>query len=1311
MINRLGAPLMAIGMKFNSYSPLLLTVLFCALIAHDPPAASATKPVAVVGGGLYGKFDSDRFVHRIMADSEIAWEDRGNSLDPSEFSRYSLVLWFSGATEEWSQRQVADFNAYLENGGRFLHTEGGIYLGALGRNLKPFPWLGAKSWNYHSKERIEGRFLQPQHPYLSGVDTSGKYNWLSAWYSLSPDEKTVSLIGTDTNSLLTVTPVGRGEIIWFWNGLFRVREDRASAPAMERIFKNILAAAQPLAVAEQIRTSVAAFSARPEALVAWKRDWQNGSQEDYFFLPAYPRPDEHLAVVSFYSAMDERDTQFFLCQSLASQQVKVVLPPLRQAGTGKEYTGHLKLLISERPPKVPSLARKGQEGLPDKLGRFMLTPVEGAFAVNDWRPRVLWLELSTLGLPAGDYETRLSLSGSKGHELRIPIQTRVYPVRMPQKRLVELRYWGGGVPSREPFLRELKRQGCSQITISYPDLSQIRLTETGQSLQQALKTDPQLFAAAEFPALDFSGVYDSAILAGLDNGLHYVLIHDVRTGFWVAQAGTGLKVEWEASAQDWPEEFRRIYTAYYRKLYRYLTERGFSEADLLWMDEPDMESIEKTYIPRARLHAAAGVGSGATWTAGGFMTPEQLRTFSPYTTSWSMYTITLPNFLKFWKDSSVPFHPRARAGITRGGTGMELRSSYNAARNLGWTIVYYGEPVSFLCTGPLWKEWLYYVDFDADGQRPQGVEGERLLAYGSSDPADGQTPLLSSSDWEGARDGIDDANLVRILEWYLNELRPRAASNKALAETLRAVEADRDTWFKGGSQACFRIEPKQYRVKATAYDYDAVEPPSSSALELLKKRVLDHLQRLAAFAGNAAPSLLWHDKPLIQRGDVKATLHLPAMPDDSMKQAVTDFRNKCRMLAGKELPVLNCDAWNKDPSRTAIVVGTASEKTVQDILTAKGWKVDCRYPGPGGYVIKSDPKDNLILITGPDRIGVARGLRNFSVFLDGRGHWLQAEWTRPPLLPPGQLQALVMGRMLTVQGHEPQRDSVRTQLRIDPAAGLRLVEHIGRGGKVHQVQIVARAGRPAVAVTEEVGIHLLARQEHVKQGVAVHQAVVLGRRASRLRVVMGHDQRRLVGMRVEGLGQPLELGLAQPAPNYARRVHRIQQEPIRMGRLDQDHVLVRRQRLATGLALRKGLPEHLAAVVVAHQQIRRQTGLAQRLRQLPQHGIVARQSIVEGTVAGDEHRRRTRAQRQDLVAHAHKVLHQVDSTRFAVAVGRDVDVRQEREAVGVGGELFGSQTRSSQQSGSGGQGAGQEASTRKTYSSGRHSVLAKAVGG
>ncbi len=970
---------------------LFLAAFFCSQTARSQPIASESKPVAVIGGGQYGKFDSNRFIHRILADGDIAWEDRGNSLDPSEFARYSLVLWFSGATEEWSERQIADFKTYLEDGGRFLHTEGGIYLGALGRNLKPFPWLGVKSWNYHSKERIEGRFLQPQHPYLEGIDTGGKYNWLSAWYTLTPNENTVSVIGTDANSLLAVTPVGRGEVIWFWNGLFRVREDRTAAPAMETIFRNILAAARPLPIAEQINTIAPAFSREPGALVAWKRDWQCGSQSDYVFQPPCPRPDEHLTGIAFYSAIDERDTQFFLCQSLKSQQVEVAMPPLRHAGTGKTYSEHLRLFISERPPKAPSLAREGQENLPDKLGRFMLTPLKDAFVVNDWRPRVIWLELSTVGLPAGDYETRLSLRGSDGHELQIPVKAKIYPVRMPEKRLVELRYWGGGMPSREPFLRELKRQGCSQIMISYPDLSQIRLLETGQSLQQALKSNPDAFAATDFPALDFSGAYDSGLLAGLESGLHYVLVRDVRTGFWVAQAGTGLKVDYQATAKDWPEDFRRVYTSYYRELYRYLTEKGFAEVDLLWMDEPNMESIEKTYIPRARLHAAAGMGSGATWTAGGFLTPEQLNTFSPYTTSWSMYTITMPNFLGFWKDQSAQFHPRARVGITRGGTGLALRNPYNTARNLGWTIAYYGAPVCFLATGPLWKEWLYYVDFDAEGQRPQGVEGERLLAYGSSNPADTETPLLSSSDWEGARDGIDDANLIRILEWYLKKLTPLAASNKALAETLQAVEADRATWFKGDSEESFHIEPKQYRVKDTAYDYDAVEPPSSSAMELLKKRVLDHLQSLAAFQRDTAPSLSWHDRHLVQRGEVKAALYLPAMPDDSIEKAAAEFQNKCHILAGRELPVLACATWKEDPSRIAVVIGTVSEKAVQDILTAKNWKTDGTYPGPGRYVIKSDSNDNLILITGPDSDGVARGIRSFSVFLDGRGQWLRPE--------------------------------------------------------------------------------------------------------------------------------------------------------------------------------------------------------------------------------------------------------------------------------------------------------------------------------
>ena len=963
---------------------ILLTALCLAYAdtrAADPPFAG--KPIAVVGAE-YGKYDIKRFQYLILAPSDIAWELKGEFLDPEEFPDYSLIILFSSCPEELTPQQMAAIRDYLEQGGRVLHTAGGIYTG-VHRKLQPYPWLRTEAWSYHGNSkppRFSGSFLLKDHPYLVGVDTSKAYNWQDSWYSVKLAEGALNIIGDGDRSCFCVAPVGKGELIWLWEGVFRLRQNKADAMALHEVFRNIIRAVKPLTVPTQIEQDVPELRTDPSTLVCWRRDWDFGAQDDYVFARPYPEDGDRVKGLGFDSAMDERDTQFFLCQSLTPQKVAANLAPLRHAGTDREMPGKIRLLISAKPPLVPSLVRKGMEHLPGKLGAFMLAPVESEFEIESHRPRVLWLELSTHGLAPGRYSSRVSLRGATGDTVDLPINVKVYPVRMPKNRLAQLRYWGGSMPSREPFFSELERQGCCQVVVSYPNTDRIRVRGTDLTLRKALKAKPTVFSVDRFPELDFTEMYDDALMGTLGHGLNFILVRDVRTGAWVASAGAGQRMDWR-DPSPWSGDFQTLYSRYYQALYEYFRERGFDDADEIWMDEPTMDAIRKRYVPRAKLHARGGMGSAATWTAPGFMRPEDTNVFARYTTGWSMYPIMFSKFLRFARAGSIEMHPRARIGITRGGCGFALRNPYNKARALGWQLIYYGEPVSFLCTGPLWKQWLYYVDFDRDSNRPEGVEGERLLAFGSSDPNDEATALLSSSDWEGARDGVDDANIARILEWYLKALAPRSKGIPRLAGILGRIRNDKARWFGEESPIGFGLEPAQYRHKDLSYDYVKLVPPSSTGIEMAKKRMLDCLEELAPYAGEVSGSLYWHKWELVSKGKVKSSVVIPDGADPRLHAAVEEFLRECRQLCGKA-PALR----RSQAPEVSIVVGTSADPLVREIMAARGWRADSTYPGVGSYLIKRDKEAGLLLVVGTDLEGTILGLRNFSVFLQGRGRWL-----------------------------------------------------------------------------------------------------------------------------------------------------------------------------------------------------------------------------------------------------------------------------------------------------------------------------------
>ena len=942
--------------------------------------SAGTKPILLIKDGNFAQYDIPRFIDRVLAPNGIVWVEV-TTFVPEDFSQYSAVILFSGITKALSPEEIESTKKYLESGGLIVHTGGGLFLSGFKRNPKLHPWLKALSWNYHSKTRIAGKFLVPNHPFLKGVDTSREYSWMNGFYSITPGEGTTAIIGDGTYALLSDTPIEKGHLVFLWEGPFRTRETTpAEREAYEKILLNIIQSTDPLTKKEEVSAKFRSAGLSEDSLLLWKRDWQYQPQERALFIPSFPEKEEIISTLSFASAMDERDTQFFLCQTGKTTNLTVSASPLKRISNNQEYPSALSLFVSEKPPVIPSLIPKDGEALPQKLGEYNLTPITGKISLVTPEPRIIWVSLSTMGLEAGEYRSTLTLSTDK-QKSSLPISVKIFPVRMPVQRPVELRYWGGGMPAREPFVSELERQGSPQLTLSYPDLKKILVGEEKIPLSDALKKKPALFDPDNFPILDFEPAYGEAIKEGLSHNLTYIWFRDVRTGSFVAAAGTGEKTDPDVS--QWSEKFQKLYTLYYKALYAYFTGKGFLKVDLIWIDEPSSEEIQASYIPRAKLFAEAGMGSGTAWTAGGFMTPEEINTFAPYTSDFSMYTIMLPKFLQFMKEGVLKLHERAYIGTTRGGTGLLLRNPYNSSRTLGWTIAYYGQPVSFLRTGPLWKGWLYYVDFDEKGARPEGVEGERLVAYGPE-----MKSILSSSDWEGARDGVDDASLVRMLEWYMEKLAPLAGKRADLATTLAKIARNKENWFGKNGKGIFQIKPSQYHVKELSYDYDTLIPPSSSAIEELKRKVLEDLALLAPYAKLLSASLKWHEVLLVENGKSNLSILIPQNADPAIVAEASSLAKKIASLSGFLPKILQTSSLpsGKGPF---IVAGSSEDLLVKNTPVEGAHPIKLPALQQGDYRITKDSKGTILLINGADTAGVTIGIKNFGRFLKAEGGWIE----------------------------------------------------------------------------------------------------------------------------------------------------------------------------------------------------------------------------------------------------------------------------------------------------------------------------------
>jgi len=960
---------------------------------------AAGKPVAVIASGNASAGDRKFFQYYVTARLKVVARDRGEFLDPSEFAKYSLVAWLRGCDREFTPVQIAAMKRYLEDGGQVLMTNGAIY-GALGRSFKDMAWVGARAWTYNGK-RWPVEVLAKGHPYLKGVVTEGA-DWLKTYHGMI-DHQGIRILGHGNASVLSTTEVGKGRLIFSSYGPYDARDDIAKAGIMQ-IYRNIVPAAKPLTEYEEAKTLLAA-SAPGKKLTLWHRDWAGSTEFRLLWEPSGPRPADMLTSLEFSCVCNEIDTAFFCIQpTMDLGRVEIRTDPLRRSDGDVATAGAITTLVMGQAPEVPlqppgrygeiARARRGPFYLvpPDKLPPLGKPSVE----LQPLEPRTIWVQIDTRGLAAGSYKSRITFSSDDSETLaELPVKIEVAPILMPSPRIVQLRTWGGGITNDPRLLREVQRQESDWAIISYPDTSKVKLRNTGTSLQAAIRA-PQthLEGKSHIPRLDFGELWDEWLDDYLAHGVTNLGLKDSRTGTFWATAITGKTCTIRTAYEEWPVDWRHACVDYYRQLQEYLHERGFGMAYPIWTDEPSMSSIEQNYLPLAKAYTEAGMGPGSHWTTAGWMHPTMTNRFIAWVRDLSMYQYGYPNLQRFLRDGSVELGEGTIIGFTRGGTGLAIRNPHVGSRVGPWSIVHQGPPVHFWRTGPIWKGWLYYIDFTHNQWfRLGGVQGERLLAYGSTDPDDTSVELLTCSDWEGARDGVDDANLGRMVEWYLPRLKERATG--AWKERLAEIETERKLWFTdkspfpiGQKTLDYLHQPKD--GERLEYHIQTVAAESTRDIEAGKRYMIGLLREMASYVQRDDVQVWWHDWSLVKNGQPRATVVVSPSASSAVKESAVAISRCVAGDTGIVFPVAEMDVLTS-ARQPVILVGEAKDRLVADLIEETGLQLDARYPGKGDYRIERLEDRSIVAILGTDAAGVVRGVRNWLAFVNPQGHWLLSQ--------------------------------------------------------------------------------------------------------------------------------------------------------------------------------------------------------------------------------------------------------------------------------------------------------------------------------
>ncbi len=935
-------------------------------------AAWSAGPVALVGGG-YGKYVRNSFIKKILLPMDVAYEDFGESMDFSRLDEFSLVIVAHGDEKLRESGDPAPaFEQYVRGGGHVLLIANAPTMLLDTRDFSAHPWIGAQGWVYHRDNPVAS-LLRPDHEWLQGLDATREYFWLSASQLLTGPTTAEALIGSDDSVYLSVNEYGEGWTAFLARGPFPFKREDVGPEreAQAGMLRRMVAAAGPLTVPEQISAAMA-DAGRP--LIVWQRDWQFGSKEGPQFRPPYPGAGEQVTSLAADLALAEReDLQLNLLPLAQGGEISVAVTPLGLAGGATGPAPEVEVRVMARAPLIPW----DKPGIEPAESPFWLMASETlapegspAFEAPALRNTVVWLQLrAPEDCSPGIWRGEVRISGAG--ETIIPLEVTVWPILAPQDRLFQLKYWGGSTPDVRQW-DELQREGACSATLSYPDLAQVMVTELGVSLEEALAGSPEIFARDPFPRLDFSYL-DQFVGQQAARGLRVVRLQDVKTGGIVANAATGLSLEWqEAWGEQATDEWRRVWVAYYRELMAYLRSKGFRRVEPIWTDEPSVESIEQNYLPLAKLYQQAGMFPGSNWTTPGFMTAEDVNRFAHGVGDWSMYSIMMPEFFRYLREGSVKLVEGARIGQTRGGYGWAHRNPADNVRRLCWDAWHNG--ATYIRSGPIWKSWIYYMNYEV-AIRDEGVSGERLLAYSTSDPADLSAPMLASPDWIAAREGADDLSLMMALQWYVERLREVPDLPAGL---LDGIEAEIAAFVGDESPWDLRLEPRHYEVTrlGLAYDYTATVDATSADMRRAKRRVLELLASLTPYAKQLPVELTWHEVTLAAGGvhcQTANRAHAYALAEWLRLRTGLEFASVLGLYVGKP----------------GVFLATVGDEGLRALAEDHGWDLESWLPRARSYSIFTDAEGQAVAVVGADETGLAQGVEAFKGFASPRGHWIR----------------------------------------------------------------------------------------------------------------------------------------------------------------------------------------------------------------------------------------------------------------------------------------------------------------------------------
>lgn len=608
--------------------------------------------------------------------------------------------------------------------------------------------------------------------------------------------------------------------------------------------------------------------------------------------------------------------------------------------------------------KDPSLIKEFPFWLrdPEKIAPFG----DEKFATSKNKLREIWLLLNTDGVSPGTYHGEVELSSEKGKSETFPLVIKVWPVKRPEKSFINLDLYSFYFLMYRDYKKGIKflkninahggRCGCGARNFLYPE-RRIKIRETGKPLTKASITKYRK-KFKKYPKLDFSN---------LDPWMDALIQNNFTNSFELRTSSPSITFITSLSGEKLGTElWNKCFIWYWKEVAEYLNSKGYTDLVFKYLDEITADVAIGKWLPIAIL--AKKAGWEPTCTFGATSELEVLKKLNPVCDVWVWCGSHLDLFKGYVDSKQLKLSSADSVRVYGGG---HYKAPYAKTRLIGWKNWFSNVDVYYHYA---YLAHYYWKDHTGD------LFGYRLIAHGENGPID-------SPAWEGIRDGMNDANYLAMLDWYLKVLDKSAEKDETLKVLINKIRKDEKA-FVNKDASYIKLTTKMGAVKRYALEANL------QTIMKAKRKTMELINSLKPYIKKyIKPSLLWGDFFLVKEGKPKVILVLRKNASKKDKENAEKLKKMIKQMVNVNISI------KEEPSLTPEDKEKYSLILLGKELAGNRMQLDESFPGKGEYIINkikspyaTDKK--IIIIAGPDQEGTAKGTRFFLKFLNPLGNWI-----------------------------------------------------------------------------------------------------------------------------------------------------------------------------------------------------------------------------------------------------------------------------------------------------------------------------------